>query len=60
LNNIYKLVEIQYILNNSIKAIYHIKEKIKLLFSELNINIKSEIYSSYDSPNIENKNNKYY
>ena len=60
LNNIYKLVEIQYVLNNSIKAIYHIKEKIKLLFSELNINIKSEIYSSYDSPNIENKNNNFY
>ena len=56
LNNIYKLIEIQYIMNNSLKGIYHVKEKIKLLFSELNINIKSEIYSSFDSPDIQNTN----
>ena len=59
LNNKYKLIEIQYIMNNSLKAVYPIKEKIELIFSESNINIKSEIYSSYDNPNIEN-NNFYY
>ena len=60
INYIYKLVEIQYVLNNSIKGIYLIKEKIELLFSELNINIKTQIYSSYDSQNNKNNNNFYY
>ena len=58
LNNKYKLIEIQYELNNSIKGIYHIKENIELIFNELNINIKSEIFSSYD--NSYTKNNFYY
>lgn len=58
-NNAYKLVEIQYIMNNSLKGIYHVKEKVKLIFSELNLNVKTEIYPSYDSPNIYN-NNYYY
>lgn len=58
-NKIYKLVEIQYIMNNSLKGIYHVKEKIELIFSELNLNVKTEIYPSYDSPNI-NNNNYYY
>ena len=58
LNNIYKLIEIQYELSNSIKGIYHIKENIELLFNELNLNIKTEIFSSYDNPC--NKNNFYY
>ena len=40
-------------MNNSIKCIYHIKQKIDLLFSELNINIKAEMLPSYGnaSPN---------
>ena len=45
INNIYKPIEIQYILNNSIKGIYHIKEKIELIFSEMNINIDAELNS---------------
>ena len=56
LNNIYKLIEIQYAMNNAFKGIYHVKEKIKLLFSESNININSKIYSSFDSPNAQNAN----
>ena len=55
INNIYKLVEIQYEMNNSIKGIYHIKQKIELLLSDLNINIKTEMHSSYDNPNANNK-----
>ena len=58
-NNVYKLVEIQYIMNNSLKGIYHVKEKVELIFSELNLSVKTEIYPSYDSPNIDN-NNYYY
>ena len=49
-NNLYKLVEVQYEMNNSIKCIYHIKQKIDLLFSELNINIKAEMLPSYGNP----------
>ena len=56
LNTIYKLAEIQFVMNNDIKGIYRVKENIEILFSELNINIKNEIYSSYDSPDIKNDN----
>ena len=59
LNTIYKLVKIQYVMNNDIKGEYIVNENIDVLFSELNLNIKNEIYCSYDSPDI-NNNNFYY
>ena len=46
INNIYKPVEIQYILKNLIKAVYHIKENIELIFNNANINIKAELCSN--------------
>ena len=51
-NILYKLVEIQYEINNLVKVIYHTKQKIDLLFSEFNINIKTEIFSSYGNPTL--------
>ena len=45
-NHIYRPIEIHYVLKNSIKAIYKIKEKIELIINEININIKAEIYSN--------------
>ncbi len=51
-NILYKLVEIQYEINNLVKVIYHTKQKIDLLFSEFNINIKTEIFSSYSNPTL--------
>ena len=46
-NYIYQPTELRYVLNNSIVAIYHLKEKIEIFFSDININIKSELDSSF-------------
>ena len=52
INHIYKPIEINYILNNSINAIYKIKEKIEFIISEININIKTELSSNNNFYNI--------
>ena len=46
-NYIYQPTELRYVLNNSIVTIYHLKEKIEIFFSDININIKSELDSSF-------------
>ena len=51
-NHIYKPIEINYILNNGIKAIYKIKEKIEFIINEININIAAELCSSNNYYNI--------
>lgn len=51
-NHIYKPIEINFILNNEIKAIYKIKEKIEFIINEININIKAELCSNNNYYNI--------
>ena len=46
INKIYKPLEIHYILKNNIKTIYHIKENIQIIFSDINININAELISN--------------
>ena len=45
-NHIYRPIEIHYLLKNSIKAKYKIKEKIEFIISEININIKAELLTN--------------
>ena len=45
-NHLYKPMEIHYILKNSIKSIYKLKENIEIIISGININIKTELGSS--------------
>ena len=45
-NHIYRPIEIHYLLKNSIKAKYKIKENIEFIISEININIKAELLTN--------------
>ena len=46
INNIYKPIEIHYILENSIKAVYHLKENTQIFVNDSNININAELCSN--------------